>query len=223
MRRLLTFNSIIALVLIFVVSSCMSNLDLNQEPVETQSELHEIDESQGGENERRWNFDKKATRFYFERFSNQLDPRQPNGDRVTSPDDFALFFPGVGEGNATFMGKALTFINQQATIDENGQQGTIAAPVTQFYADELAALGIKNIPDEVSSITSDKRGNSVWFKNIGNAVTPISEIRFNFEAEVEIIGGTGRFDGATGKGKVRGFFNPTTGEGSSIIIGKIQF
>ncbi|MEN2282025.1 hypothetical protein AAGF08_07780 [Algoriphagus sp. SE2] len=158
-------------------------------------------------------------RNYFEHFSNQLIQVDENG---IFTQNIPAYFPGTGEGNSTHMGKALTFLNQFAFVSENGLN-TVGAPVTQFYASELAEIGLTDIPDEVSSITTDGNGNSVWFKNIENIVTPISEDRSVFIAKVEIIGGTGKFENAAGDGIVEGSFNPNTGEGENTIKGKIVY
>lgn len=158
-------------------------------------------------------------RSYLEKFSNQLMQVDENGIMTQK---IPAYFPGIGEGNSTHMGKALTFLNQFAFFNEN-ILNSIGAPVTKFYAAELAEIGLINIPDEVSSITTDGKGNSVWFKNVENIVTPVSEDKSEFIAKVEIIGGTGKFESATGDGVVVGSFNPNTGEGESIIKGKIVY
>ncbi len=220
MKRLLSLNSALLLVLIFAISSCVSDLEEAQEPVVSEAELLVEEESEGGENLRRGVFGKNRSRFYFERFQNTLSVIPGDGFNPETLEN--AFVPGTGKGRATFMGNATTFLNQFTQLGPEGL-GTIGKPVTQFYGQQLAELGITNVPDEVSSITADAKGNSVWFKNLGNKITPVSETRFNFEADVEVIGGTGRFENATGKGKVRGFFNPMTQEGSSIIFGRIKF
>jgi len=158
-------------------------------------------------------------RNYSEKFTNHLMQVDENGIPTRI---IPAYFPGMGEGNSTHMGKALTFLNQFASIGENGLT-TVGAPVTQFYAKELAEIGINDIPNEVSSITTDGKGNSVWFRNIKNTVTPVGEEKSEFVANVEIIGGNGKFENATGYGVVIGFFNPKTGEGMSTISGKIKF
>ncbi len=158
-------------------------------------------------------------RNYFEKFSNQLMQVDENGEPTQN---IPAYFPGIGEGNSTHMGKALTFLNQFAFFNENGLN-TIGAPVTQFYSEELVEIGLIDIPDDVSSITTDGKGNSVWFKNIENIVTPVTEDKSDFVAKVEIIGGTGKFENATGDGIVVGFFNPNTGEGESTIKGRIVY
>jgi hypothetical protein len=122
-----------------------------------------------------------------------------------SNNPFALVWvPGGGEGNATHMGKASTFFNQYITA--TGQ--SIAAPVTMFFEVELAMAGITDIPDEVSYIAFDSKGNSIWFQSTSNTSVPMSPTRVNFFGTSDIIGGTGKFEGATGEVEYEGYFNP---------------
>ena len=132
------------------------------------------------------------------------------------------FYPGKGEGSTNLMKKAFSFINQFASFGPNGLS-TIGAPVTQFYKGELDKLGIKGLPNDVSSITLDSHGNSIWFKNILNITTSESSTKTNFTAEVSVIGGTGKYQDVKGKGIVKGYFNPTSGQGKSTTSAKIYF
>lgn len=195
--------------------SCVSEIEspIVQEDVKLLETINS--DSNGDENLR-----KSAERNYFERFTNQLFSLDDDGNPTS---EIPAYFPGTGVGNSTHMGKSLTFINQFVQFGPNGLE-TVAAPVTKFFEKELTSLGITNIPDEVSSITTDRKGNSVWFKAISNTVslTPESPIA-NFVAKVEIIGGTGKFENATGYGEVIGSFNQVSGEGSSVIKGRIEY
>ncbi len=161
------------------------------------------------------NAKKAVERSYSERFTNQLTPMDENGNvNPINP----VYFPGTGVGNSSHMGKARTFLNQR--VDGSG---TIGAPVTQFFSDALEALGITINNSDVSSVTTDGKGNSIWFENVENIASPSSATRIDFEAKVNIIGGTGKFEGATGAGTFIGFFNPNNGQGSSTIEGKITY
>jgi hypothetical protein len=154
---------------------------------------------------------------YQEKFTNQIFEERDN-EAVPFP----AYYPGTGVGNATYIGKAFSFINQRAFIGETGPV-TVGAPVSMFFSEELAELGITDLSDAVSSLTTDGKGNTVYFKNILNVTTPASETRINFVAEVEIIGGTGIFATAKGKGQVNGFFNPLNGEGETTLRANIVF
>ncbi len=198
-----------------LLASCSS---LTEEPIQLQ-EAGEVSSASDVSNDINARKKTAVERNYFEKFTNQLGSVDENGQPTNL---IPAYFPGTGEGNSTHMGKAITFLNQYAFFNQNGLN-TIGAPVTQFYAQELAEIGITNIPDNVSSITTDGKGNSVWFENIQNTVTPAGAERTDFVAEVKIIGGTGKFENATGDGLVVGYFNPQTGMGSSTINGKIIY
>ncbi len=198
-----------------MLSSCMSEVEapVANDVAKTLDESTEV--VSGGENLR------KGTAYnYSEKFSNQLFEVPYEGE---NPFGIA-FFPGSGTGMANRMGKATSFLNQLAIFDPktNGVV-TINAPVTAFFTNELNALGLTGIPDEVSSLTTDGKGNAIWFKNIRNITTPISETLTQFEAEVEVVGGNGRFSRARGQGIVTGTFNPQNGKGNSILEARIDY
>ncbi|MFT4857496.1 MAG: hypothetical protein ACI9UV_001591 [Algoriphagus sp.] len=157
------------------------------------------------------NLRKDFPRNYFEKFDNEIGfAIGENGN----------YFPSTGSGNSSHMGKALTFINQL-----EGGGGTVAAPVTMCSGAALIELGITDISNEVSSITTDGKGNLVWFTSTSNIFTSDEDptIRLDFVAQLAIVGGTGKFEGATGGGEVTGFFNSLNGQGSSTIKGRITY
>ncbi|WP_075351317.1 hypothetical protein [Algoriphagus marinus] len=198
-----------------VLYSCATEIE---SPViqEDAKQIESINSPANGEE----NLRKRAERNYFERFENSLFP-VPGENSTGGPDQ--TYYPGSGVGNSSHMGKALTFLNQFAQFGPNGLE-TIAAPVTMFFGEELNELGITDVPDNVSSVTTDKKGNSVWFSSISNQVTFSADgSRADFVAEVEIVGGTGKFKGATGTAEVNGFFSPSSGKGSSVIKGRITY
>lgn len=158
--------------------------------------------------------------FYQEKFSNQS---------IVIEDNPAAF-PGYGEGQAAYMGKAYSFFNQYAmgAPDENGVVFTTAAPVTEFFASELSSLGLNTDEIEanskiVSSLTTDGKGNSIWLNNISNKAQFDSQGNITFEAEIEIVGGTGKFQGATGFGTVIGNVNGVDGIGNTTVRANIVF
>ncbi|MDG1277218.1 MAG: hypothetical protein P8O16_08060 [Algoriphagus sp.] len=161
---------------------------------------------------------KKVDYNYFEVFKNKLFFVPAEG-YIGGP--APAFYPGTGEGIATKMSKPTSFINQLAQI-QNNELITLGAPVSMFFANELSAFGISGLPENVSSITVDRKGNSIWYKNVKNIVTSVNETLSSFTAEIEIIGGTGKFKGATGSGVVRGNFNPLSGDGSSVTMATID-
>lgn len=199
----------------FLLVSCVESIE---ETTLTQ-QIEKVEAIQTPTESTDLNSRKTAERNYFERFTNQLDFVPAEG---YTGGPAPAFYPGTGVGTSTHMGKAMTFLNQFASIGPDGL-GTIGAPVTAIYSVELAAIGLTGIPDEVSSLTTDGKGNSVWFKNIQNVVTPTSPTRMDFVAEVEIIGGNGKFENASGTATVTGYFNPTNGTGMSTISGRIEY
>jgi hypothetical protein len=212
----------LGLAIILLVSSCMSEVEapLANETAELANEV-EIASSEeiGGENLRKG----QKEFFYQERFSNQSIA---GSEGIP---DFA--FPGFGRGQATFLGRSFSFFNQYATGAPDPNTGiafTIAAPVTQFFSPQLTRLGLKvneidDNPELVSSITTDGRGNSIFFNNVSNRVQFDQLGNITFVAEVKIVGGTGRFKGASGKGTVNGNVQAGTGKGNTIVRAKIVF
>ncbi len=198
-------------------TSCISD---TESPILTEQLEKSVALSEGTSGEE--NLRKSREYNYLEKFSNEIGfiPDVANGWVANAP--APAWYPGTGVGNATFMGKAYSFINQYASFSPYGLS-TVGAPVTQFYSNELSDLGLVNIPDEVSSLTTDGKGNSVWYKNILNRTTPSSSTRTDFTADVEIVGGTGKFEGATGNGTVEGFFNPQDGKGSTTLRASIVY
>lgn len=133
------------------------------------------------------------------------------------------WFPGSGIGNATHMGKANCFFNQYTSFGPGGIS-SVPAPVTMFFAAELAAAGITNVPDYVNSITFDKQGNSIWFQGGQTTTTPVGPTRINFSGTNTIVGGTGKFENATGSVSLSGYFNPVDQTDASFYTeGKILF
>lgn len=152
---------------------------------------------------------------YLEKFSNQITQKY-EGEGEFGP---IVFLPGTGVGNATFIGKSYSFLNQLAI----GPTTTVSAPVTQYYSEELEAIGLTVIPDNVNSLTTDGKGNAIFFESGINTGVIISLTKTEFSADLMVVGGTGKFLGATGEGKVVGYYNPSTGVGASTVRANIKF
>ncbi len=194
----------------FFVTSCISEPEspILSEQVEKSVALSE--ENTGDENLR------KSPEFnYLEKFSNQITPKY-EGESGFGP---IVYLPGTGVGNATFIGKSYSFINQLAV----GPTTTIGAPVTKYYSEDLAALGLTDIPDNVNSLTTDGKGNAIFFESGVNSAVVVSETKTEFSADLIVVGGTGKFLGVTGKGKVEGSYNPLNGVGSSTVRADIKY
>jgi hypothetical protein len=162
--------------------------------------------------------------FYQEKFTNQS---------ILAEDPSA--FPGFGVGNATYIGKGLSFFNQKTlgSPDEYGVVFTKAAPVTDYFKEELEALGINTDElDEfnesgddskiVSSLTTDGKGNTIWFNNVETRAQFDHAGNITFEADITILGGTGKFKGASGFGTVVGNVGEF-GKGTSTLRANIVF
>jgi hypothetical protein len=158
---------------------------------------------------------------YHEEFDNQIFYIPLDG--LSFPEGL---YPGTGKGVATRTGKgnsSMSFINQLATFDSDFNLVTKGAPVTDVFADELTDCGLSGIPNEVSSVTTDGKGNAIWFETVENFTFPVGPDRVNFSAKVKIIGGSGRFAKAFGEGVVEGYFNPNNGQGKSKTSARINF
>lgn len=199
----------------FLVTSCISD---PESPVLTEQLEKSVALSEGTTGEE--NLRKSSEYNYIEKFSNQLS-FVPGPEFAGGP--APAWYPGVGVGMVNRMGKAQSFINQFAYFDGELGLVTVGAPVTQFYSEELTNLGLTGIPSEVSSLTTDGKGNAIWFENVKNVTTVISADRTDFEAEVNVIGGNGRFSRAEGSGIVKGYFNPNTGVGQSELTARIDY
>lgn len=117
------------------------------------------------------------------------------------------WYPGGGDGNATHLGLSHTYFNQYVPFHPVSIS-SLPAPVTQFFSDQLTLAGFTGIPSNVSTITYDDFGNSIWFHQTSSTTTPESETRLNFIATADIVGGTGKFENATGSTTIKGYLNP---------------
>jgi hypothetical protein len=118
------------------------------------------------------------------------------------------WWPGSGSGNATHMGKMSVYVNSYTLRNAEGVVVAYHSPVNTFFASELAPLGV---PADVSGVLFDDKGNSIWMKitTAGLPSTVISPTRINLDGPMLIVGGTGKFAGASGESTFQGYFNPT--------------
>lgn len=148
-----------------------------------------------------------VTRAYRDSFNILLNfiPDIAGGWVATSPNS-RVWWPGGGDGNATHMGNVSTYLNQY-TLRVGTQIVMFHAPVIMFFATELQAY---NVPSEVNVVVFDDKGNSVWFSDdhAGLPTTRVSSSKITFTGTMHIVGGTGKFTGATGETTLSGYFNP---------------
>ncbi|MGZ5247560.1 MAG: hypothetical protein ACXWV5_11025 [Flavitalea sp.] len=156
-------------------------------------------------------------RAYRDSFDTQFQfiPDIANGWDPENPTPFLAWYPGNGDGNASHMGKAKTYFNQYVPFNPPFFS-SIPAPVNMFFSEALALAGYPGIPDAVNSIVYDKKGNSIWFRQTSNSTSPESATRINFTGTSSIIGGTGKFVGATGEVTLNGYFNPLDQQDASV-------
>lgn len=115
-----------------------------------------------------------------------FEPDIPGG--WTPPNPAPAWYPGGGSGNLTHMGNCFTYFNQYATFGASGLQ-SVAAPVNQFFASQLAVAGF-TVPNTVSTIYYNnlyflsKTGNSTSTKFnrvvAGRTTRPIRGIATTF-------------------------------------------
>jgi hypothetical protein len=137
-----------------------------------------------------------------------------------------LHFPGGGTGNATHLGKCITYFNQLAYIQPPGEAilGSVAAPLVDvpFYpvggdftelASAISALGIPEIVNGhiINQVIYNKKGEAIFTTALagGGSTFPISATKIGFNGKGLILGGTGKFVHATGEFAFDGYFNPT--------------
>jgi hypothetical protein len=121
----------------------------------------------------------------------------------------AAEFPGEGKGSANKMPVAYVNFNQLITFATFEQQ---PLPVVLAFP-ALAVFGLPKT--SVNSIVYDDKGNSIWFQGTGQG-TPISATRVEFEVSNKIVGGTGKFSGASGHTIMKGYFNPQNNQEAGI-------
>lgn len=137
----------------------------------------------------------------------KFKPNIPGGWVPTNPNSL-VWWPGYGTGNATHMGNVSVYFNQYTVRQPSGVVYMFSAPVTMFYGTELQAY---NVPSTVTSVVYDDKGNSVWFVNdpAGIPSTTVSPTMITFSGKMYIVGGTGKFAGATGEVTMDGYFDPS--------------
>lgn len=115
-----------------------------------------------------------------------------------------VWYPGTGKGNATHMGNVNTYFNTH-TVRIAGRVTVYDAPVNQYYAAQLPV----SVPTNVSMVVYDDEGNSIWFRIApeGLPSTHLDATHVIMEGKVFIVGGTGKFEGATGETTFHGQFD----------------
>lgn len=123
--------------------------------------------------------------------------------------DAPTWYPAEGKGNATHMGNANVYFNTH-TLRVAGTVTVFDAPVGMFYGPQVEQFGISPT-DEVTLVTYDGKGNSVWFrlkeKETGMPTWHLDATNIAMEGQMLIVGGSGKFEGATGETTFHGTFD----------------
>jgi hypothetical protein len=143
----------------------------------------------------------------------------------TEGDLLPAWFLGSGEGNATHIGKFNAYFSQYGVPVGVNEAQVVGAPVTMFFTDELLAhctpAEIALMAElEVSVIIYDKHGNSIWSARVPVTRNLILDDASRVEVyqELVIVGGTGRFAGASGSYTLSGYTAiNTTGPGRGEV------
>lgn len=106
-----------------------------------------------------------------------------------------VWYPGTGPGNATHVGKATAYFNTH-TVRIDGVVTVFNAPVNKYYDTAL----LFTVPENVGLVVLDDKGNSVWFRiPEGLPSVHLDATHVLMQGKVLIVGGTGKFAGATGE------------------------
>lgn len=115
------------------------------------------------------------------------------------------FMGGSGEGNSTLLGKFYSYSNLYAYYGATGAQVTYSVPLTDsfynqlkpyFSNDEIQAMKAQ----KVEVLFFDHQGNAFWsdFDTLHMDPSAANILHFSLEGTGKIIGGIGKFAGATG-------------------------
>jgi hypothetical protein len=159
--------------------------------------------------------------FYRDSYETTYQFTSDDNNGYIPADPGPAWYAGGGEGNTSAIGKSWIYFNQYAYKDENGFHAT-AAPVNQFFSSEIKNSGIA-VPDDVSSVVYDGNGNSIWFRLISCSTEAAAAKTIKFAGVADVIGGTGKFEGATGKVIQTGYFNTADRHANIVSEGTISY
>ncbi len=141
------------------------------------------------------------------------------------------YFPGAGMGTGSYIGKCTNYFNQlvYSSAVDGAPEGSVAAPVRDvptypiiggplplIQPGDFAALGqaVAQVPREIggriiNSIIVNESNDAIYTSAIrGSGSTfPISAVLVGFNGKALIVGGSGKFQHATGEVEYNGYFN----------------
>lgn len=122
------------------------------------------------------------------------------------------YFAGTATGHSNMLGKFSSIFNSYFNFI--GETPEPFAPVTMFFNesnnDFLRDIDI-DVEDlsQVSVISYDEHGNSLWAHIESTNIGTSSGDRYYNQATYQVVGGTGKFEGATGLYTLTGYYtNP---------------
>lgn len=204
-----------------IVTSCMTDTEGPlEESILTEKAL-EVTDSEGGENLKKGGFIE-----YKDSFVNQIIPFIEIGPEILVPYDperfpglLPTYLPGIGEGKARTLGKVYSYINQKVLPGTNSSEGT---ELFQFQLEALEKLGISNLPDEVHAVTVSEGGHALFFRSGKNVGTIVNDSVTTFTAKLEVVGGVGKYENASGEGEVKGWYDQRNGYGESMVTALLK-
>lgn len=122
------------------------------------------------------------------------------------------YMTGEGEGHSTLLGRFSSYSNWYAYYDPAGAQVTYSVPLPGEYYDQLKpyfteaeARAIKD--RQVVVLFFDRQGNSIWsdVASMDMIMSPLDPLHFSLAGNGVIVGGTGKFAGATGSYSFTGY------------------
>lgn len=119
-----------------------------------------------------------------------------------------LYYPATGTVHMTTMGKAMAYMSMFVT--GTPPDNLVATPVSivPFFGPELAKLNLTNLPPQVAILYADMQGNTVWARGTALSLQVVSPTKATFSANSVILGGSGKYENATGHFMLSGSFNP---------------
>lgn len=211
-------------------------------PSEKEMTLDALSATQGNKQKRAFKADTR-TRFRFAPILGPAIPVVVNG--VTY--DGVAHVPGDGVGHATHMGNVVTYFNQLSYIPQGADPvtslpaGSVAAPITEIptypfflpppppgqpidFTQLTNLISSLPIPTEVggkivNTMFVNHKNEALFGAYVGDSfVRPESPTRVVFGGKGVFVGGTGKFQSASGEFDFLGYFNPQNQDDAEYTV-----